>query len=327
MDLDAEVSSLLRTIAQSHGSYHIALGGNTHAGTATLGALALDFLPQMIFGTLDFLRLRIFAYLLHDEVYLLQLQVNDIVHDTLSLLHVFLKQLMVEVGVLGEGITDIAVEIDTQQSARVVGTERYLAAGVGRHGAEAQVGIAVGDALAQDGVPEQHTGLGTLPGVVDNLLPQLLGRDVFLDEQTLLVGLAVDGPLLGVRLVLRSGTHEFVVNLHADVGSCHLTLGHLGINKGLGVRVLDAHGEHQRSTTSILCHLARTITITLHERHQACRRQGGVVDGGALWTDVAQVVTHTAATLHQLHLLLIDAQHGTVAIGIAIQSDDKAVGK
>ena len=40
---------------------------------------------------------------------------------------------------------------------------------------------------------------------------------------------------------------------------------------------------------------------------------------------MAQVVTYATAALHQLYLLFVDAQNGTIAVGIAVQSDDKAV--
>ena len=69
----------------------------------------------------------------------------------------------------------ITIEIDAQESAAVIGTERNLATGIGADGTETQIGIAIGDALPEDGVPKQHAGLGTLPCIVHNLLPQLAG--------------------------------------------------------------------------------------------------------------------------------------------------------
>ena len=89
--------------------------------------------------------------------------------------------------------------------------------------------------------------------------------------------------------------------------------------------MFDADREHQRATTTVLCHLARTITITLHEGHQTRRRQRRVVHGLSLRTDMTQVVTYATASLHQLHLLLVDAHHRTIRVGITIQSDDEAV--
>ena len=50
----------------------------------------------MILCTLNLVGLRVYLYLLHDEVYLLHLKVNDIVHDTLRKLHVLGKLVEVE---------------------------------------------------------------------------------------------------------------------------------------------------------------------------------------------------------------------------------------
>ena len=71
----------------------------------------------------------------------------------------------------GEGLLDIGVEVDGQQSAGVVGTEWDLAAGVGGYGLESEVGVAVGERLACDGVPEEYAGFGRFPCVVDYLGP------------------------------------------------------------------------------------------------------------------------------------------------------------
>ena len=89
--------------------------------------------------------------------------------------------------------------------------------------------------------------------------------------------------------------------------------------------MFNAHREHQRTATTVLCHLARTITIALHEGHQTRRRQRRVVHGLSLRTDMTQVVTYAATTLHQLHLLLVNAHHRTIRVGITVQSDDEAV--
>ena len=220
----------------------------------------------MLLGALDLHRLRVDGNLFHDEVYLLQLQVHDVIHQTLSHPHMLPEQLVVKVGILGKSVLHVAIQVDAQQTARVVGAKGNLTAGIGRDGAEAQIGIAVGNALTQDGVPEQHARLGTLPCVVDNLLPQLLGGDFLLP----LGGVAVDGKLLHVWFVIDGSLHELVVNLHGDVGTRHLPLGHLGVDESLGVGVLDADAQHQCATATVLGNLACTITITLHKRHQTC---------------------------------------------------------
>ena len=210
MHLHAEVSSLLCTIAQSHSSYHVTFGCDTHTRTTTFRALCLDFLPQVQLGALHLHRLRVALHLLHDEVNLLQLQVNDVVHQSLGHLYMFLEQLIVEVSILREGVLHIAVQVDAQQSAGVVRTQGNLTTRIRGNGAEAQIGIAIGNALPQDSVPEQHTRLGTLPSVVNYLFPEFLGADFLL-----YIGVvARNGELLYIRLVFRSTAHELIVNLH-----------------------------------------------------------------------------------------------------------------
>ena len=325
MHVHREVGSLLCSVAQSHGCYHVALGRDAHACAAAHAALLLDFLPQMILCAFHLLALRVALHLLHDLVDLLKLQVHNVIHQALGHGHMLAEQFVVEVSILRKRVHHIRVEVDAQQTTRVVGTERNLAAGIGAHRTEAQVGIAVGNTLTQNGVPEQHTGLSTLPSVVHNLLPQFLCRDLLLYKHLCIAALAIDGELLHVGPVFYGGTHELIVNLHAYVGTCHLALCHLGIDKRLRVGMLDAYAQHQRTTAAILRHLARTITITLHERHQACRGQCRVVHRRALRTNVAQVVAHTAAALHQLHLLLVDAHDGAIRVGIAVETYHKAV--
>ena len=154
-----------------------------------------------------------------------------------------------------------------------------------------------------------------------NLSPQFLG--LYLAHELRFV--AIDGELLLVGLTSNGCLHECIVNLHRDVGTSHLAFGHLRVDERLTVRMLDAHREHQCTASAVLCHFARTITITFHEGHEACRCQCRIVHGRPLRTDMAQVVAHAAAPLHQLHLLLVDAHNGTVAVGITVQTDDEAV--
>ena len=84
--------------------------------------------------------------------------------------------------------------------------------------------------------------------------------------------------------------------------------------------MLDADRQHQRTAPTVLCYLASTVAITLHEGHQSRRCQRRIIHRLTFRADMAQVVTHTAATLHQLHLLLINAHHRTIRVGIAVQS-------
>ena len=196
-----------------------------------------------------------------------------------------------------------------------------LATRIGAHRLETQVGIAVGNAFADDCVPKQHAGLSTLPCVVHDLLPQLAGRDLLAYHRLI----AVDWELLSVGLVVYGSLHECVVNAHADIGTGDFSLCHLSIDESLRVGMLDAHAEHERTTPAVLSHLTCGVAVALHEWHQAGRGQCGVVDGAAFRANLTHVMAYTATTLHQLHLLLVDFHNSTIAVSIAIKTDDKAV--
>ena len=129
----------------------------------------------MILGVLYVIALRVVADFIHYEVDLLKFQVDDVVHDALCLSYVLLEEVEVEACLGCKRILYVCIEVDGKQSARVVRAEWNLSARVGADGLESEVGIAIGNTLAQNGVPEQHTGLGTLPSIVYNLLPKLLG--------------------------------------------------------------------------------------------------------------------------------------------------------
>ena len=131
-----------------------------------------------------------------NRVNFLNLKVDDVVHHALGDGHVLREQLVVEACLRREGVVDVAVEVDGDEAAAVVGTQRNLAAGVGAQGLEAQVGIAVGDGLADDGVPKHHARLCRLPRIVDDLVPQGAGIHHF---GVFRVG-RVDGVLLRERL-------------------------------------------------------------------------------------------------------------------------------
>ena len=89
--------------------------------------------------------------------------------------------------------------------------------------------------------------------------------------------------------------------------------------------MLDADTQHQRAAAAALRHLARGVAVALHERHDAGRRQGAVLHGAATGAYVAQVVPHAAATLHQLHLLLVNLHDAAVGVAVARIADDEAV--
>ena len=134
--------------------------------------------------------------------------------------NVVAEHIEVELGLGRKGILHIAVKVHSNQTAAVVGTQRYLAARVGAHRAVAEVGITVGHAFTQDGVPEQHTRLGRGPSVVDNLVPQGAGINLFTYYW---VG-GVYGVLLHERLAVAHAFHKLVSNLHRHVGASNLAL-------------------------------------------------------------------------------------------------------
>ena len=321
VNLDREIRCLFRAVAKAHGGQHVALGRDAHARAAAHAALAHYLFPQVALGSFHLGALRVAVYLGHYHVNLLKLQVDDVVHYALCSAHVGPEQVVVETRVGRERVDDIRVKVDGQEPARVVRAQRYLAAGVGRDGAEAQVGIAVGQALTDDSVPEEHSRLSALPGVVHNLAPKVLGADFL----SVLGRVAVDGELLHVRAVVDGGLHEVVVYLHRYIGPSHLAFGHLGVYERLAVRMLYAHRKHERTAPAVLRHLTGRVAVALHERHEACRGERRVVDGRALRAYVRHVVPHSAAPLHQLHLLLVDAHDGSVRVGIAVDAYHEAV--
>ncbi len=155
------------------------------------------------------------------------------------------------------------------------------------------------------------------------LVPQ--GRGVYFGLGLGIVG--VDGELLGIGASLGCGTHEVVVDLDRYVCARNLAGFHLGVNKFLGIGMLDGHCHHQCAAASVLGHLACGVGVALHERHETGGGQRRVLDRRALGADVRQVVAHTAATLHELHLLLVDQDDAAIGIGVTVQADHEAVGQ
>ena len=261
-----EVDSLLRAVAQAESCEHIALCGDAETRTTAFECHIFNLVPQLQLYAAHILILGVRSNLVDDELHLLQLQVDDVIHEVHSLVYMRLEEVEVELRLLGEGLVDVAQQVESQQTAAIVGAQRNLATGVCRYCAEALVGIAVGHALANDCIPEQHTGLCRLPCVVDNLLPELLGIYILRYEGLL----RADGELLTIGSTLNCCTHELVVNLDRYVGTRNLAGVDLGVDKTLGIGVLDEQREHQCATTTILCHLACRVRVTLHEGYDTC---------------------------------------------------------
>ena len=177
-----------------------------------------------------------------------------------------LEEVIIKLCLRCERVLHIAVEVDAQQTARVVWTERNLSTRVCAHRAEAEIGIAIRDALTQDGIPKEHARLGTLPCVVHDFLPQ--GRCRYLLFHRRVV--RVDWKLLRVWFVIYGSLHKLVIELHRHVSACDLAFRHLCIDERLAVGVLYAHAQHESAATAILCHLACGVAVTLHEGHKTC---------------------------------------------------------
>ena len=117
-----------------------------------------NLFPEFQFDATDVCIFRIALNLFDDGIYLFKLKIDDIVHHPHGCVDVFLEFLEVERSLGGKWFIDVSIEVDSQQPAAVVGAERNLAARIGRYGAESQIGIAVGDRLPDDRIPEEYAG-------------------------------------------------------------------------------------------------------------------------------------------------------------------------
>ena len=117
----------------------------------------------------------------------------------------------------------------------------------------------------------------------------------------------VRGILLSICAVVDCSIHKIIVNTYRYVCPGDFACLHLGIDKGLGLGMLDRNSHHQRTTASVLRNLARRIRVALHKWHQAGGRQRRIFHRSTLWPDMTQVVPYSAAALHQLDLFFVDA--------------------
>ena len=138
-----------------------------------------------------------------------------------------LEELIIEISILGKRVHHVAIEVNAQQSTGVVRTKWYLPTRIRRYCTEAQISIAVGNTLLQDSIPEQHARLSTLPCIMHDLLPQILGTDRLLYIRMI----TIHRELLNVLLIVDGSLHERIIDLHAHVSSSHLSFSHLRINE------------------------------------------------------------------------------------------------
>ena len=82
--------------------------------------------------------------LFYDAFYLLQFQINDVVHNALSQRYMFLEQFKVKVCIRFERIYHIGIKIDSQQTAGIIRAQRDFTAWIGGNCAVSQVCIAIG---------------------------------------------------------------------------------------------------------------------------------------------------------------------------------------
>ncbi len=165
------------------------------------------------------------------------------------------EKFVVERGFGRERLAHVRIEIDGQQAAAVVRTQRNFAAGVCRYGAETEVGVAVRNRLAGYGVPEQHARLGRFPGIMDDFVPKCAGVDFFAAHYGAFV-LCIDGIMLAVGNTGFGRVHEFVVDSDRNIGSRHFALGHLGVDESFRIRMFYGYGHHQGTASAVLGHFA-----------------------------------------------------------------------
>ena len=323
MDFHREGNGFLAAVTQAERRHHIPFGRDAQTGTTTFRTPVLDLEPEFLFGPLHIPGLGILFHLGQNPIHMLQFQVDDIVHEPLGNTHMLAEQFHIEMSLRRERVFHITIQVQRQQTAAVVRTQRNLPARIGRNRPESQVGIAIRHRLADNRIPKKHTGFGRLPSIVDNLVPQLAGID-FLSKPRLV---GIDRVLLHERLVFDHCLHEFIGQLHRNVGSRHLAFLHLGIDELFRIRMLDTDAQHQRAAAAVLRHLARGIGVTFHERHDTGACQRAVLDRAACRTYMREVMPHAAAALHQLHLLLVDLHDAAVGIGIAPVAHYETVGQ
>ena len=251
MNIHGEINRLITTVTQPESCQHITFSRDTDPGTTPFSGFCLDFLPQTNLNAFHLVIFRIRLDLRENGIDFLQFQVNDIIHQALGDSHMFLKQLVVEIRVFLERIYHVRVQVDCQQTTRVVRAQRYLATRVRGNRSVTQVGVAVGHALPNDRIPEQDARFGRFPRVVNNLIPQFYRTDLF----HVLRLVRIYRVFLNIITLLDNRFHELVVNFHRNISSGYFPLGHFRVNETLRIRVIDGNAQHQRSPTTVLCHL------------------------------------------------------------------------
>ncbi len=253
LNLHGEIDGLRTAVGEPERREHIAFGRDAQTGSAALQRLVANLFPERKLHTPYVLIFGVGRYFLYYGIDLFEFEVYDVVHKAHGLADVLLEQVEIELGLFRERILHVTVQIERQQAAAVVWTQRNFTARICRNGGEPEVRIAVGYGFADYGVPEQNSRFGRFPCVVYDFVPQLLRVDVL----DVFRAFGVDWELLPVFLSGFNAAHEFVVDFYRDVGSRDLARVGFCVDEVLRVRVFYRKGQHQRASSAVLSHFAR----------------------------------------------------------------------
>ncbi|OAV74947.1 hypothetical protein Barb7_01485 [Bacteroidales bacterium Barb7] len=135
------VCRLVRPVAQTESGNHIAFGSNAHTRAASLQRFLLNLLPQMPFGRFHFILFGVGINLVKYLLNLFRFEVNNIIHDTLGKSNMLLEKVVIKIRLSRKRFHHIRIQIDCQQPATVIRTERNLPARIGGYRAKAQICI------------------------------------------------------------------------------------------------------------------------------------------------------------------------------------------
>ena len=158
-------------------------------------------------------------------------EIDHVVEEAHRDWHELGKARLVDVRDGREGIADEGCKIDRSEQARAVGRERLLTARIG--GADL---LAVGEVVhGIDAIDEDHAGLGIVVGRAHDALPERARPHSPIDR-------AFERQRPGV--VALDGGHEGVRDQHREIEVSEARRIGLGVDEGLDVGMVTAHGGH-----------------------------------------------------------------------------------
>ena len=131
VDFNRHFDAFVAAIAQAQCGQGIALSGDAHTCTATADTSGAYLIPKLVFHVFQIAGFRVFFNFFDDAVNFFHLHVDDIVHDALGQLGMFRKFFKVETRFRGEGLFNVAVQVQRQEAAAVVGRKGNFATRVG----------------------------------------------------------------------------------------------------------------------------------------------------------------------------------------------------